>query len=114
MIVVSDTSPIKYLVQIDAINILPALFGQVTVPDAVHGERLAPNSPVRVRRWLLEQPPWLRIETASNSCLDGVDGRLDAGERQAIASAIDRKAGLLIVDERAGRLESKRLNVNVT
>jgi predicted nucleic acid-binding protein len=114
MIVVSDTSPINYLVQIDAIHILSALFGQVTIPIAVHSELLAPNSPDSVRRWLWEPSAWLRIETASDSCLDVVDKRLDAGERQAIAFAIDRKAGLLIIDERAGRLESKRLNLNVT
>ena len=35
MIVVSDTSPICYLVLIEAIDLLPQLYGQVIIPQAV-------------------------------------------------------------------------------
>ena len=42
MIVLSDTSPINYLVLIGHIDILPTLFGQVVVPPAVLGKVKAP------------------------------------------------------------------------
>jgi predicted nucleic acid-binding protein len=36
-VVVADTSPINYLVQIDAIELLPKLFGRITISAAVQG-----------------------------------------------------------------------------
>jgi len=38
MIVVSDTSPINYLVLIERHDLLPELFQRVLIPDAVHRE----------------------------------------------------------------------------
>lgn len=35
MIVVSDTSPLNYLVLLDVVSVLPKLFGEVVVPPAV-------------------------------------------------------------------------------
>ena len=42
MIVLSDTSPINYLILIGHIDILPTLFGQIVVPPAVHGHYIGP------------------------------------------------------------------------
>ncbi len=39
MIVVSDTSPLNYLILVDCIDVLPQVFGQVYVPS--QGTRLA-------------------------------------------------------------------------
>lgn len=38
MIIVSDTSPINYLVLIREIELLPKLFGKVVIPQAVLDE----------------------------------------------------------------------------
>jgi len=38
MIVISDTSPLCYLLLIDLIDVLPQLYGQVIVPQAVADE----------------------------------------------------------------------------
>ncbi|MGH9949283.1 MAG: hypothetical protein ACRD6X_19090 [Pyrinomonadaceae bacterium] len=38
MIIVADTSPINYLVLINEIDILPGLFEQITIPQAVFEE----------------------------------------------------------------------------
>ena len=40
MIVVSDTSPITSLLQVGVENLLPDLFGQVIIPEAVRDELL--------------------------------------------------------------------------
>ena len=37
MIVVADTSPLNYLVLIDEIDLLPAIFGRVLLPHAEGG-----------------------------------------------------------------------------
>jgi predicted nucleic acid-binding protein len=51
MIVVSDASPVNYLVLIDAISVLPALFGEVFIPRAVWSELCSNDSPPMVRGW---------------------------------------------------------------
>jgi predicted HTH domain antitoxin len=46
MIVVSDTSPINYLLLINQIDLLPRLFQQIIVPDVVRDEMVDPSAPL--------------------------------------------------------------------
>jgi predicted nucleic acid-binding protein len=48
MIVVADTSPINYLILIDQIAILEALYGRILIPHAVLDEMLNPKAPSSV------------------------------------------------------------------
>ncbi len=48
MIVVSDTSPICYLVLIDQISLLPQLYSRVVIPQSVHKELCVTGSPEAV------------------------------------------------------------------
>jgi predicted nucleic acid-binding protein len=63
MIVVADTSPLNYLVLIDEIDLLPALFGQVIVPQAVFQELQHPRTSRKVREWAAHLPAWLELRT---------------------------------------------------
>jgi predicted nucleic acid-binding protein len=45
MTVVSNTSPLNYLVLIELQHLLPALFGRVLIPEAVHRELRSPAAP---------------------------------------------------------------------
>ena len=38
MLVIADTTPLRYLVVLGQIDLLPTLFGQVIIPLAVVGE----------------------------------------------------------------------------
>ena len=38
MIIVSDTTPIRYLVEIEKVHVLEKLFGQVVIPQKVFSE----------------------------------------------------------------------------
>jgi predicted nucleic acid-binding protein len=61
MIVIADTSPINYLVQIGEI-VLPRLYsGQILVPPSVYNELKHPRAPDAVRRWINQPPEWLRV-----------------------------------------------------
>ena len=62
MKVVSDTSPISYLVLIDYTNVLPQLFGSVVIPQAVHDELIHAGIPMQLREWMAEMPAWLQVE----------------------------------------------------
>lgn len=101
MHVVSDTGPIHYLILVAAIDILPALFGTVSIPQAVHRELTHPEAPSAVRDWFAVPPPWLSILPDPASDDPSLD-RLHAGERQAILLAHAISAELLLMDDRAG------------
>ena len=56
--VVSDTSPLNYLILIEQINLLPQLYTRVLVPASVHEELNAPETPELVRNWIASLPNW--------------------------------------------------------
>lgn len=49
MIVVADTSPINYLIQIEQVSVLSRLYGRVLIPPAVFQELTHPSAPSEVR-----------------------------------------------------------------
>ncbi|WP_286825823.1 hypothetical protein [Microcystis sp. LSC13-02] len=55
MIVVSDTSPINYLLLIDQIDLFPRLFGQIIIPDVVRGEMLDADAPAILQQWIVKK-----------------------------------------------------------
>lgn len=102
-LVVSDTGPIHYLVLADLADILPRLFSTVFIPSAVQSELLHPSAPARVRSWLAFAPAWLQVRDAGTSPLDSSTG---AGERAAIALALEIKADALLADDQRARTEA--------
>lgn len=71
MIVVADTTPLNYLILIDQIDILEALYGRILVPHAVQEEMLDPNAPPNVRAWAKDPPHWLEILSPSTDVIPG-------------------------------------------
>jgi len=64
ILVVADTSPIHYLVQIGAVDVLARLFDQVIIPRAVLQELLSHSTPSEVRQWAANLPAWALVRTA--------------------------------------------------
>ncbi len=112
MIVVSDTTPIHYLILIEEEPVLPATFGEIVVPDAVVEEMVHRNAPSRVREWIANPPEWVKVESPSKSALEGVLG-LGPGESSAIAIAIERHAEAVLMDDRKGIREARKLGLTV-
>ena len=52
MLVISDTSPINYLVLLHQDTLLPTLYGQVVIPPAVLAELQRVPTPQEVRHWI--------------------------------------------------------------
>lgn len=107
MIVIADTTPINYLVLIGEQELLPALFYQVILPEAVFRELLATATPQVVRQWLSNHPQWLEIRKVTMAP-DTSLSHLDEGEREAIQLAEELGADLILVDEKAARREAAR------
>ncbi len=104
--VVSNTSPLNYLVLIDQIHLLRALYGRVLVPKSVYEELTAPEAPEAVRSWIMSPSQWLEI-ASEVPVADSKLSQLHEGERDAIALVQQMKADALIIDERRGRQEAE-------
>lgn len=112
-IAVADTSPLRYLVLISAIEILPQLFGVVFVPDIVQGELRHLRAPAVVRHWAEAAPSWVTV-VPTPSVQDADLRALDAGERAAIALAVEMRPDLVLIDDRAGVVAARARGLEVT
>ena len=112
MIVVSNTSPICYLVLIEAVDLLPQLYGEVVIPQAVRDELGALGSPVVLRQWIENPPVWLKVESVSTSIDESLKD-LDKGECEAILLAQTEKANLIILDEQRARAIATKKGLTV-
>ena len=112
MIAVADTSPLNYLVLIDEIHLLPALFEKILVPRAVLQELAHPKASLKVRGWIEHLPAWLEVcdvTSIANGALLG----LDFGECQVIQLALERNLSTVLIDEAEGRRKAKTLHLEV-
>jgi predicted nucleic acid-binding protein len=99
--IVADTTPLNYLVLIQATDILPELYRTVLIPPAVKAELAHANTPAVVRAWISQPPAWLEVVSLKRP-VDSALEHLDAGEREAISLASELQAILLLMDERDG------------
>jgi len=99
-VVVSDTSPLHYLILCGAESILPELFRQVVIPPTVFCELQQIGTPPPVRKWMLALPNWVQVQTPKTLNLKL---NVDAGELEAICLAQEIHADAILIDDRAGR-----------
>src|SRR5438132_13477188 len=106
MIVVADTSPLNYLVLIEAVHVLKPLYNRVLVPQTVAEELQAGRTPAAVRTWIAQPPAWCEVRPDPPS--DPALQFLDPGERAGIMLALWVDADRLLIDEWDGRAAAER------
>jgi predicted nucleic acid-binding protein len=114
LIVVSDTSPILNLARISRLQLLPLLYHQVLIPSAVFEELTASKRdlPPAIN---FASEPWLIVASANDQQrVQELRKVLDPGEAEAIVLAIERRADLLLVDERRARRTAAAAGITVT
>jgi len=110
MITVSDTTPLRYLIEIEKVNILETLFGQVFIPEKVAEELQRPKTPQKVKDWMQSRPAWLKVKKADLSVFTP-QKKINDGEREAFALALTLKADVILIDDKDALPEAKRLNI---
>ncbi|MEJ1933615.1 DUF3368 domain-containing protein [Nostoc sp. NIES-2111] len=116
MIVISDTSAITNLAAIEHLHLLPQLYTQIIIPEAVYRELTEVNPSVAGSREV-QSATWIEVISVVNRHVVErlqQEVRLDPGESEAIALALELDADLLLIDERRGRAEANRLGLRIT
>ena len=113
-VVVSDTTPLHYLILIGRDSVLEKLYGQVIVPPAVLQELGHPAAPPAISAWAKSPPVWLTVQ--SPAVIPPRFDNLDLGERQALALAKEIHADFVLLDDKVARrfAESESLKVKGT
>jgi predicted nucleic acid-binding protein len=109
MLVVADSSPLIVLVQIEHVDVLPKLFGQVLIPPAVHSELQNARRSSKVRDYFASVPAWLSVRQPVR--IEPI-GELHEGELQALNLAMELHADVVLVDEREAYREAVSLKLN--
>ncbi len=116
MLVLADTSVLNYLLLLDQLALLPALYGRVVVPTVVLTVELPhPDSPASVRAWMEQltvDPPWLERRAPTRQP-DADLLLLEAGERDTILLAQEYQADLVLMDDKDGRAAAERRGLTV-
>jgi predicted nucleic acid-binding protein len=110
-VVVSDTSPLNYLVMIGEVAILHRLYDRVLVPAEVLAELQDSGAPSEVLQWVRAQPDWLEVRRVDIHHDETALNQLGEGECAAILLAQQESDVLLIIDDAAGREEANRRNI---
>jgi len=111
MIVISDTSPMNYLVLIGEVGILQKMFGKVVLPMAVVRELSHPRTPAAVRDWMQALPEWIEVRAAAH--VQPIES-LGDGELEAIALAEELHADVILLDDGDARDVAARRGLRVT
>jgi predicted nucleic acid-binding protein len=101
MTVVSNTSPLRYLIAVGQADLIELIFHHVLIPRIVERELTDPSAPEAVRQWMANRPAWLEIR--ASRCPGPDLAHLDQGEAEAIQLALDLRADFLLIDELQGR-----------
>ena len=100
-LVIADTSPIRYLIQIGHIDLLGSLFENVAIPSIVAEELRHSSAPQAVQAWMARLPGWLEVLPVTRIDSPSLNA-LDPGEEAAIMLGLALKAKLILIDDRKG------------
>ena len=111
--VICNTSPLQYLHQVGVLELLPALAGQVCVPEAVVAE-LREGQRRNVLLPTLEELSWLTVQPVRDRTLLPLVTHLGDGEKEVLALGLETEDALLILDDRDARRYARALELEIT
>lgn len=112
-LIISDTSPLFYLEQLNQIELLPKLYGEIVVPYAVVDELLA-GAQLGERVPNIAHLSWVTIRSVNVPTSLRSIKDLGKGETEAIALGLETANALLLLDDRLGRQVAMQNGLTVT
>jgi len=112
--IVSNTSPISNLAKVGQLDLIQQLYGVILIPNAVYEELLDERASETVIT-AVQSATWLEIHSVQNQELvNELRDRVNVGEAEAIALAVEVEATRLLIDERLGRQAATDLGLKIT
>lgn len=108
--VISDTTLLQYLHQADCLDLLPKLYGLITVPEGVAAE-IAAGRAQGVFLPDLENLSWIQIRPAPHLGILPLAADLGRGEREVLSLAVGRADVLALLDDGLARHFAKHLEI---
>ena len=111
--IICNTSPLQYLHQLGALEVLPKLITTVTIPPAVQdelsaGRKLGLNLPD------IESLDWLTVRRPSSAVVLPMVTDLGAGEREVLALALETTDAVCVLDDALARQVASALRLRIT
>ena len=100
ILIVADTGPVNYLIQIGCIGVLAQMAEKTVLPKSVQAELLHPAAPDVVQAWAAAPPAWVEIRTALR-LIEAKD--MSTADREAISLAQEMAASVLLMDDHLAR-----------
>ena len=111
MIVISDTSPITNLLQVNHLHLLEQLFEEVVITPQVYMELCE----LEFQKSTIDQLNWISIvKPHDQEFIIQLEAHLDEGEASSIVLALELQADYLLIDEYKGRAEAEKLGLKIT
>lgn len=111
--VVSNSSPLHYLIAVGHADLLPKLFQKVLIPPAVYNELTHPAGRRDVRLWIQTPPEWLSICDLQSRPPTSFTSKLDPGECEALQLGLEIQPDFVVIDEKQARRIAVSLGVPV-
>ncbi|MBD2111312.1 MULTISPECIES: DUF3368 domain-containing protein [Cyanophyceae] len=111
--VIADTSVMQYLFQTNHLFLLPSLYDNVVLPDAVRDE-LETGQTLGIS---LPKPgdfEWIQLVCIDEQSLVPQIPGLGRGEREVLSLAVNRPGSVALLDDGLARQYAKRLKIGVT
>ena len=103
----------QYLHQAGCLELLPTLYGTVSIPEGVAAE-LAAGHASGVPLPDLGRLDWVRLRTAPHLGILPLAADLGQGEREVLSLAVSRRGSLALLDDALARHFAKHLGISFT
>ena len=108
-IVVSNTSPLIFFLQIKRLDVLEKLFRKILITDEVYNEIKNKEQKELLNKEI--KKGWLKRKSAPKL---NILNNLDIGEASSVALALQYEKSLFIVDDLQGRNLAKSIGLEIT
>lgn len=108
MKVISNSSPIILLSNVDRLNILQILYNEIVIPEAVYKEVFKSKNKI-------EKPDWIKVEKiADKKIVQFLMKTIGRGESEAIALSLESGSDLLLLDDYHARTYANSVGLKIT
>ncbi len=113
MIVVSNTTPLIGLAQIQRFDLLQQLFGEIHIPQAVYDEAVVRGREEGGAKQEVSTATWIKtVSVKDRLAVEVLLDELDVGEAETIVLAGEINADWVLMDEKKGRRKLTQMGIS--